>query len=86
MKFEMAHWYRGVLHPWIKCMGWVGFGRWFLTRLRYCVGLGLGSCCVVWMFVKNVKCELGCVVEILLHVPGKIIPVWCVCDTYLYYL
>jgi hypothetical protein len=27
----MAHWYRGVLHPWKVCMGWVGFWETFPT-------------------------------------------------------
>ena len=46
MKFEMAHWYRGVLHPWKVCMG-VGWflGDGFLTQSKDIV-LDLVLCCV----------------------------------------
>ena len=60
----MAHWYRGVLHPWKVCMG-VG---WFLGDLqRYrvvsfvvCGGSRSRQGWDVLLVRENEICELGC--------------------------
>ena len=64
----MAHWYRGVLHPWKVCMGWVGF--WETVSLQRSCFVLLVDLRIFEMFVKNVNVSsVLLVVEILL--PGN---------------